>query len=219
METMNESMNWSRQQSLGEEIANSISHGVGVLAAISVSPFLIVKAIPMGTAAVIGVSIFGLSMIVLYLASTLYHAFPHSKAKRVFRIFDHSAIFLLIAGTYTPFTLTVLTGFWGWTLLGIVWFLAVIGIVTKSVRNVGTSKLSLVLYLGMGWLALLAAKPLYDSFPFWGLFWLLAGGIMYSAGVLFFAYDHRVRYSHFIWHLFVLAGTSCHVVAVLGYAL
>jgi hemolysin III len=216
---MNESMNWSRQQSLGEEIANSISHGVGVLAAIAVSPFLIVKAIPLGTAAVIGVSIFGLSMIVLYLASALYHAFPHSKAKRVFRIFDHSAIFLLIAGTYTPFTLTVLPGIWGWTLLGIVWFLAVIGIISKSVRNVETSKLSLVLYLGMGWLALLAAKPLYDSLPSWGLFWLLAGGILYSAGVLFFAYDHRVRYSHFIWHLFVLAGTSCHVVAVLGYTL
>lgn len=219
METMNESINWSRQQSVGEEIANSISHGIGALAAIAVTPFLIVKAIPMGAAAITGASIFGATMIVLYLASTLYHAFPHSKTKRVFRIFDHSAIFLLIAGTYTPFTLSVLPGAWGWSLLGIIWVLAVAGVVLKSVRNVGTSKLSIALYLGMGWLAVLAAKPLYDTLPAEGLFWLIAGGVMYSVGVLFFAYDHRVRYHHFIWHLFVMAGTSCHVVAVLGYTL
>jgi hemolysin III len=210
---------WSRQQTLGEEIANSVSHGVGVLAAIAVTPFLIMKAIPLGAAAITGSVIFGVTMIILYLSSTLYHAFPHSKTKRVFRVFDHSAIFLLIAGTYTPFTLSVLPGAWGWTLLGIIWALAVFGVVLKSVRNVGTSKLSIALYLGMGWLALLAAKPLYDTLPGWGLFWLLAGGVMYSVGVLFFTYDHRVRYNHFIWHLFVMAGTSCHVVAVLGYAL
>jgi hemolysin III len=214
-----ESLDWARQQTLGEEIANSISHGVGVLAAIAVTPFLIIKAVPLGAAAVTGAIIFGVTMIVLYLSSTLYHAFPHSKAKRVFRIFDHSAIFLLIAGTYTPFTLSVLPGAWGWTLLGIIWVLAVAGVVMKSLRSVGTSKLSIALYLGMGWLALLAAKPLYDTLPGWGLFWLLAGGMMYSVGVLFFAYDHRVRYNHFIWHLFVMAGTACHVVAVLGYAL
>jgi hemolysin III len=219
MEKLNDSLNWSRTQTLGEEIANSVSHGIGVLAAIVVTPILIVKAIPLGAAAIAGVSIFGVTMIVLYLASTLYHAFPHSKTKRVFRVFDHSAIFLLIAGTYTPFTLTVLPDAWGWTLLGIIWSLAAAGVVLKSVRNVGTSKLSIALYLGMGWLAVLAAKPLYDTLPMWGLFWLLAGGVMYSAGVLFFAYDHRVRYNHFIWHLFVLAGTACHVVAVLGYAL
>jgi hemolysin III len=219
MEKLNDSLNWSRTQTLGEEIANSVSHGIGVLAAIVITPILIVKAIPLGAAAIAGVSIFGVTMIVLYLASTLYHAFPHSKTKRVFRVFDHSAIFLLIAGTYTPFTLTVLPDAWGWTLLGIIWSLAAAGVVLKSVRNVGTSKLSIALYLGMGWLAVLAAKPLYDTLPMWGLFWLLAGGVMYSAGVLFFAYDHRVRYNHFIWHLFVLAGTACHVVAVLGYAL
>ena len=218
MDTINKS-DWARHQTLGEEIANSISHGIGVLAAIAVTPFLIIKAIPLGAAAIAGVTIFGVTMIVLYLASTLYHAFPHSKTKLVFRVFDHSAIFLLIAGTYTPFTLSVLPGAWGWTLLGIVWTIAIAGIILKSVRNVGTSKLSIALYLGMGWLAVLAAKPLYEALPFWGLFWLLLGGVMYSAGVIFFAYDHRVRYNHFIWHLFVLAGTSCHVVAVLGYAL
>jgi hemolysin III len=219
MDTINKSSDWARHQTLGEEIANSISHGIGVLAAIAVTPFLIMKAIPLGAAAIAGVTIFGVTMIVLYLASTLYHAFPHSKTKLVFRVFDHSAIFLLIAGTYTPFTLSVLPGAWGWTLLGIVWTIAIAGIILKSVRNVGTSKLSIALYLGMGWLAVLAAKPLYEALPSWGLFWLLLGGVMYSAGVIFFAYDHRVRYNHFIWHLFVLAGTSCHVVAVLGYAL
>ncbi len=205
-----------RPQTLGEEIANSISHGVGFIAAVAVTPVMIVKA--NGTAAIVGVSIFGATMMVLYMASTLYHAFPQSRTKQVFQIFDHSAIFLLIAGTYTPFTLTVLYGAWGWSLFGIIWGLAAAGVVLKSVRNVKTDKLSIALYLGMGWMAVLAAKPLYNGLPFWGLFWLLGGGVMYSLGVIFFAYDHRMRYSHFVWHLFVLAGTTCHVVAVLMYA-
>ncbi|MBL7871937.1 MAG: hemolysin III family protein [Cyclobacteriaceae bacterium] len=208
-----------RDQTLGEEIANSVSHGVGFLAAVAVTPIMISKAIPSGVAAVTGVSIFGATMMVLYLASTLYHAFPQSKTKRIFQIFDHSAIFLLIAGTYTPFTLTVLPGSWGWSLFGIIWALAAGGVVLKSVRNVKTSKLSTALYVGMGWLALLAIKPLYDHMSVWGLFWLLAGGVVYSAGVLFFAYDHSHRYNHFVWHLFVVGGTACHVVAVLGYTL
>ncbi|MEQ8361345.1 MAG: hemolysin III family protein [Cyclobacteriaceae bacterium] len=216
---MDGSKHFNREQSLGEEIANSVSHGVGFLAAVAITPIMIIKAIPAGAAAVVGVSVFGTTMMVLYLASTLYHAFPESRTKRIFRIFDHGAIFLLIAGTYTPFTLTILYGTWGWTLFGIVWALAAGGVVLKSIRNVKTSKLSIALYLGMGWLALLAAKPLYYSLPGWGLFWLVAGGVMYSAGVLFFAYDHRIRYNHFIWHLFVLAGTTCHVIAVLGYTL
>jgi hemolysin III len=208
-----------RHQTLGEEIANSVSHGVGALAAIAVTPVMIVKAVPLGAATIVGVSIFGATMIVLYLSSSLYHAFPHNKTKRVFRIFDHSAIFLLIAGTYTPFTLTVLPGAWGWSLFAIVWILAVAGVVLKSVASVKASGLSTALYLGMGWIAVFAAKPLYETLPAWGLIWLIAGGVMYSAGILFFAYDHRVRYHHFIWHLFVMAGTACHVVAVMGYVL
>lgn len=208
-----------RFQSLGEEIANSVSHGVGALAAIGVTPLLILKAIPLGVAAIVGVSVFGATMIVLYVASTLYHAFPQNRAKRVFRIFDHSAIFLLIAGTYTPFTLIALPAAWGWSLFGIVWALAVGGVVLKSVASVKAGKFSTALYVGMGWMAVVAAKPLYDALPGWGLFWLLTGGVMYSAGILFFAYDHRVRYHHFIWHLFVMAGTACHVVAVLVYVL
>lgn len=215
---MNEQIDIRRKQSLGEEIANSISHGIGFLAAVAVTPVLIIAAIPAGPSAVVGASVFGATMMILYLASTLYHAFPHSRAKRLFQIFDHGAIFLLIAGTYTPFTLSVLPGAWGWTLFGIVWGLAIFGVVLKSVSGAGTSRLSLALYLGMGWLAVLAIKPMWTSMPTTGLLWVLAGGVLYSAGVLFFAYDHRIRFSHFIWHLFVLAGTSCHVVAVLGYA-
>lgn len=214
---MDSSITRDRKQSLGEEIANSISHGIGFLAAAAITPILIIKSLPDGAAAIVGASVFGATMMVLYLSSTLYHAFPHSKTKRVFQIFDHGAIFLLIAGTYTPFTLTVLPNAWGWTLFGIVWGLAVAGVILKAVGGAGTSKLSIALYLGMGWLAIFAAKPLWNSLPAWGIFWLLAGGVMYSAGVLFFAYDHRIRYSHFIWHLFVLAGTACHVVGVLSY--
>ncbi len=214
---MNQTANMKRDQTLGEEIANSISHGVGFLAAVAVTPVLIVKALPAGAASIVGASIFGATMMVLYLASTLYHAFPQSRTKRVFKIFDHGAIFLLIAGTYTPFTLGVLQGAWGWTLFGIVWSLAILGVVLKSTAGAGSGKLSTALYLAMGWLAVLAVKPLWLNMPAWGLIWLLAGGVMYSAGVLFFMAD-KIRYTHFVWHLFVLAGTACHVIAVLGYA-
>jgi hemolysin III len=204
-----------RDQSLGEEIANSVSHGVGALAAMAVTPIMIVKA--EGAAEVAGVSIFGATMILLYLSSTLYHAFPHSKTKRVFNIFDHGAIFLLIAGTYTPFTLGVLRGVWGWSLLIVVWILAILGVVLKSVAGAKSTKLSTGLYLAMGWLAVFAIKPFWLNMPAAGLIWLVAGGVMYSAGVAFFVAE-RMRYSHFIWHLFVMAGTACHVVAVIGYA-
>jgi hemolysin III len=214
---MNKAMDWSRQQSLGEEIANSISHGVGFLAAMAITPILIVAAIPSGAAAIVGASIFGATMMMLYLASSMYHAFPHGRTKKIFQIFDHSAIFLLIAGTYTPFTLTLLQGAWGWTLFGIVWALAIFGVVLKSVGPAGTNKLSIALYLGMGWLAVLAVQPLWNSLPAWGIFWLVAGGAMYTLGVIFFVYDHRLRYNHFIWHLFVLSGTVCHVVTILQY--
>jgi hemolysin III len=206
-----------RDQSLGEEIANSVSHGVSALAAIAITPVMIVKAIPAGAAAVVGASIFGATMILLYLSSTLYHAFPHSKTKRVFNIFDHGAIFLLIAGTYTPFTLGVLRGAWGWSLLVVVWVLAILGVVLKSTAGARSGKLSTGLYLAMGWLAVFAIKPFWLHMPAIGLIWLLAGGVMYSLGVVFFVAE-RIRYHHFIWHLFVMAGTACHVVAVMGYA-
>lgn len=216
---MSEFIDRRRLQTVGEEIANGISHGVGTLAAIAITPFLIMKAIPLGAAAVTGTAIFGASMIILYASSAIYHSLPHCRAKKIFQVCDHAAIFLLIAGTYTPFTLSALQGAWGWTLFGVVWGLAVAGVVLKTIYTDGTSKLSIALYLAMGWLAVFAVRPLYDSMPLAGLFWVLAGGVMYTAGVLFFAYDHKKRYNHLIWHLFVLAGTSCHVIAVIGYVL
>jgi hemolysin III len=205
---------WGRKQTSGEEIANSISHGLGFLMAVAITPVLIVYSVSGGAAGITGVCIFGATMIILYLASTLYHALPDGKSKRVFQILDHSAIFLLIAGTYTPFTLIVLPGAWGWSLFGMIWFLACVGVVIKTINSGGTSKLSIWLYLAMGWLAIVAAQPLYKNMSDSGLIWLLGGGLMYTAGVVFFATDHRVRYNHFIWHLFVIAGTVCHVVAV-----
>lgn len=206
-----------RDQTMGEEIANSVSHGVGFLGAVSLTPILILNSTDAGAAAIVGASIFGGTMIILYLASTLYHAFPKSRTKRVFNILDHAAIFLLIAGTYTPFTLGVLKGPWGWSLFGVVWALAVAGIVIKSVAGANSGKLSTSLYLAMGWIAVVAAKPFWENIPANGLLWLLAGGVMYSAGVLFFI-ANRIKYGHFIWHLFVMAGTACHVVAVMKYA-
>jgi len=206
-----------RAQSLGEEIANSISHGAGFLAALIAIPVLVLGAIRHGPAAIVGAAVFATTMAFLYLASTLYHALGPNRAKRVFQILDHGAIYLLIAGTYTPFTLGVLRGPWGWTLFGCIWILAVAGIVLKSVGGVRHPRLSTGLYLAMGWLILAAAKPMWHAMPGGGLLWLAAGGIAYTAGLGFYAAD-RIRFAHFVWHLFVLAGTACHFVAVLRYA-
>jgi len=203
---------------VGEEIANSVSHGVGFLASMVAAPVLIVDAVQRGeVAGVIGASVFSSTVGLLYLASMLYHALPPNRAKRVFRVLDHSAIFLLIAGTYTPFTLGVLHGPWGWSLLVLVWSLALGGVVFKVIFGVRYLGFSVGLYLAMGWVALIMVKPLWVLMPPAGLLWLFAGGVAYTAGVAFFA-AHRVRYSHFVWHLFVLAGTACHFIAVLHYA-
>ncbi len=207
-----------RAQSLGEEIANSVSHGVGLLAAVVAAPVLIVDAAQRGgVAGIIGASVFASTVGLLYLASVLYHALPPNRAKRVFRVLDHGAIFLLIAGTYTPFTLGVLRGAWGWSLLGLVWSLALVGAALKAISGVRYPGFSVGVYLAMGWVVLIAVKPLWLLMPAQGIFWLLSGGIAYTAGVGFFA-AKRVRYSHFVWHLFVLAGTACHFIAVLRYA-
>jgi len=207
-----------RTRSIGDEIANSVSHGIGLLAAVAVTPVLVVAAVQRGGAAhIVGASIFGATMVLVYLTSTLYHALPGNRAKRVFRVLDHGAIFLLIAGTYTPFTLGALRGTWGWTLFGLVWGLALAGVVLKAVGGIRYPKVSTYLYLAMGWLVLIAVKPLLLNVPTSGLLWLLAGGIAYTAGVAFYA-SKRIRHSHFIWHLFVIAGTACHFVAVLWYA-
>lgn len=207
-----------RPQSLGEEIANSVSHGIGLLAALAAFPVLVIAAFSRGDpAGLVGASVFATTMVLLYLASTLFHALPPNRAKRVFQILDHSAIFLLIAGTYTPFTLGVLRGTWGWTLFGLVWALAIAGTVFKVLGGVRYTTFSTWVYLAMGWLVLIAIEPVWTLVPKWGLFWLFAGGIAYTAGAVFFMAE-RIRYFHFVWHLFVVAGTACHFFAVLWYA-
>ena len=208
-----------RPQSFGEEIANSVSHGVGLLATVAATPVLIIAAVQRGGAeGIVGASVFSATMVLMYLTSTLYHALPRNRAKQVFQILDHGAIFLLIAGTYTPFTLGVLRGMWGWTLFGLVWSLALTGIVLKIVYGAWYQRFSTFLYLVMGWLVVIALKVLWLRVSMWGLVWLLSGGLAYTVGVAFFLVDDRVRYSHFIWHLFVIAGTSCHFIAVLRYS-
>jgi hemolysin III len=207
-----------RPQSPGEEIANSVSHGIGLLAALAAFPILVGSAVKRGDlAGTVGVTVFATTMVLLYLASMLFHALPPNRAKRVFQILDHSAIYLLIAGTYTPFTLGVLRGAWGWTLFGLVWGLAVVGTVFKTLGGVRYTTFSTWVYLAMGWLVLIAIEPVWTLVPKWGLFWLVAGGIAYTAGTVFFMAE-RIRYFHFVWHLFVIAGTACHFFAVLWYS-
>lgn len=206
-----------RMHSAREEVANGISHGLALLLALAALPFLVVSASRAGsTRFTIGAAVFGASMVVLYLASTLYHSLTHERAKHFFRQVDHCAVFLLIAGSYTPFTLGVLRGPWGWTLLAIVWGLAAAGIVIKVLTGTRYWWLLMSLYVGMGWLAIVAIKPILALVPPPGIGLIFAGGIAYSGGLAFFA-AHRIRYHHFIWHLFVIAGTTCHYLAVLWY--
>lgn len=211
--------NTGRGQSSGEEIANSISHGAGLVGALVGTPFLLVAAVRQGDPAfIVGASVFCAAMILLYSASTLYHALPRGRVKRLFRVLDHSAIFLLIAGTYTPFTLGVLRESAGWPLFAGVWALAVFGMCLKAFGRSERPVVSTVLYLAMGWLVLLALDSLVAAVPPAGLLWLLAGGLSYTLGVIFFAADARLRYGHMVWHAFVVGGTACHYFAVLWYA-
>ena len=200
-------------QSPGEEIANSISHGLGLGLSAAALPVLLVHA--HGAAATVGAALFGATALLLYLSSTLYHAISRPSAKAVLRWLDHASIYLFIAGTYTPFTLTVLRGAWGWTLFGLVWGLAALGLLFKAMGPARFPRLSTLLYLAMGWIVLIAIVPLWHALPAAGLAWLFAGGAAYTLGVIFFSIDERVPYAHFVWHLFVLAGTVCHFIAVL----
>lgn len=208
-----------RAQSRAEELANTLSHGVGFVAALVATPVLILAAARDGGASdIVGVAIFGGAMALLYLTSTLYHAAPAGgRAKVWLRRLDHSAIYLLIAGTYTPFCLGVLRGGWGWALFGAVWGLAVAGVILKLTVGVRWPVASTVLYIAMGWLVVVALGPLVTRVPTGGLLLLLAGGLAYTGGVVFYAHP-RMPYAHFVWHLFVLAGTTFHFFAVLRYA-
>ncbi len=208
-----------RLQTKGEEIANSISHGLGFVLALAGAPVLIVAATRRGTTSdLVAVSVFAAAMALMYLSSTIYHALPRGRAKETFHVLDHAAIYLLIAGTYTPFTLGVLKGGWGWTLFGLVWGLAAIGVLTKMFAGIRWHGLSTIVYVVMGWLVLIAAKPLWESLPVGGLLWLLAGGLAYTGGVFFYM-RKDLRYGHLVWHLFVVTGSVCHFVAVWKYAI
>ncbi|HZR05656.1 MAG TPA: hemolysin III family protein [Candidatus Udaeobacter sp.] len=208
-----------RTQSAGEELANSISHGIGLVGGMIGTPILLLAAFRHGNASfLVGTIIFAVTMLLLYLGSTLYHAWPRTRAKIFLQTLDHSAIFLLIAGTYTPFALGPLYRTGGLTMLGIVWALALFGVAMKTTRGtLRHRKLAMTLYLGTGWLGIIVIRPLALAIPWSAVLWLVAGGIAYTAGTLFFA-NERLRYAHFIWHLFVIAGTSCHFAAVLACA-
>lgn len=204
-----------RALTLGEEVFNSITHGIGALLSIAALVVLTVFAVKKGTAwHVVSFSIFGTSMFLLYLSSTLYHSFTKEKIKNLFARFDHAAIFLLIAGTYTPFVLTVLRGPLGWTLFGIVWGLAIAGIVIRSIYLTRFRKLMVGIYVGMGWMFLIAIVPMIKNLPSASLIFLFIGGGCYSLGVIFYAW-RNLKYGHGIWHLFVLAGSITHFFSVL----
>lgn len=206
-----------RVASAGEELANAISHGIGFVASLIGAPILLLAAAERNSSGFfIGTIVFTTTMSILYFSSTLYHAWPGPRGKSLWRVIDHSAIFLLIAGTYTPFGLGPLRNSGGLAMLGVVWSLAIFGVVMKATR--GTSrhpKFAMSLYLGTGWLGIVLVRPVAVAIPLAPLLWLFAGGVAYTIGVLFFV-NKRLPYSHFIWHLFVLAGTSCHFLAVIS---
>jgi hemolysin III len=207
-----------RTQSTGEEIANSVSHGVALLLAIVAVPFLISAVRDPGLSNIVGTSVFALTMVVLYLTSTLYHALPASRAKRVVEKLDHGAIYLFIAGSYTPFALGALSDPRVCTLFVIIWSAAILGATLKAFNFLSHPWLSTGLYVVMGWIVLIAAVPLVERMPVAVDVLLVSGGIAYTAGVVFFLLDSRLRYSHTVWHCFVVIGTGCHYFAVLEYA-
>jgi hemolysin III len=187
-----------------------------LVAALIAAPILLFAAFQKDGGFFVGTIVFTTTMVVLYLGSMLYHAWPQTRGKYLLQVLDHSAIFLLIAGTYTPFTLGPLRGRLGSTMLGIIWALAILGVLLKATRGASRHrKFSMSLYLGMGWSALLVTRPMVLALPTAALIWLAAGGIAYTMGVLFYAHE-RMRYGHFVWHLFVLTGTSCHFLALLA---
>jgi hemolysin III len=212
-------MNMEPHHSRPEELANALTHGAGLVASLIALPVLVLAATRGGDALeIVGAAVFGTALVLLYGASAAYHSAAPSPRKLMLRRIDHAAIYLLIAGTYTPFALGPLRGPWGWSLLGAVWTMAAIGVVIKSMRAFGKGRLSTVLYVGMGWFAVVAIGPLASHVGWSGLQWLLAGGLAYTGGVVFYATDRRVRFGHAIWHLFVLAGSACHFVAVLHHS-
>jgi hemolysin III len=202
-----------------QELANSLIHGIGAVVAAAGTAFLIVMACLRGSAwHIVSFSVYGGTLFLLYLTSTLYHSLTSPGAKRVFEVLDHSFIFLLIAGTYTPFTLVTLHGPWGWSLFGVVWGLAVAGIIYKASFTRSHHFFSTCLYIGLGWIVVLALKPLLAVLPLGGFILLVLGGVSYSFGTYFY-HNEKFYYSHAVWHLFVLAGSFFHYCAILFYVL
>jgi hemolysin III len=209
----------AQSYSLGEEIANAFTHGLGVVLSIAALVLLVMSAGRTDDSFRMASSIaFGSSLVFLYLASTLYHGLTSLEAKRTFKVFDHAGIYLLIAGSYTPFTLVTLRGPVGWTLFGIVWVLAITGIVTEVLWVHRPRWLSALVFIGMGWIAIFAVKPLAAALPQGGLWLLVGGGLSYTAGTIFYLLK-SVPYMHAVWHLWVIGGSVCHVLAVLLYVL
>ena len=208
-----------RDQSVAEEIANSLSHGLAFLLSLAALPVLVDAAVQRGGAAdVVAACLFAGTMIVLYGVSTLYHALPAGRAKVCFNRLDHAAIFLFIAGSYMPFLLGVLKGAWGWSLFGVVWAAATLGVVSKLLDRLKHPLWSTGLYVAMGWVVLIAAAPLYERMSATGLAWLVAGGVSYTLGAAIYLFDSKVRYGHLVWHLFVIGGSTCHFYAALWHA-
>lgn len=208
----------SARYTVGEEIANSLTHALGLVLSVAGLCTLVYLGVVRHEALhVASAGVYGVTLVALYAASTLYHAFRKPEIKRVLRILDHCAIYLLIAGSYTPFVLVGIGGGWGWTLFGIVWSMAVVGILFKVFFTGRFAVLSTVAYVGMGWLGVVAFKPLVEALPIGAIVWLVLGGVLYTVGTVF--YHRRLRYSHALWHLFVLAGSVCHFIAIALYVL
>jgi hemolysin III len=207
-----------RLQSPAEEVANSLSHGLGAVLAALFSPQLIRNALQAGADDVLAAAVYCASMIVLFSVSAAYHWLPAGRAKDLLRRLDHAAIFLFIAGTYTPFMLGTLADQGGYWVLGLVWLMATAGIVAKCANRLNHPVLSTTLYLALGWVSVVILKPLMVAMPPAGLALIVAGGVLYTLGAIVFHLDHRYRYAHFVWHLLVLGASGCHFVAVLRYA-
>ena len=204
-----------RKYTLGEELFNAITHGIGALLSVAGCVVLLVRCHQLGdSVAAVSSAIYGTTLIILYTMSTLYHALANEKAKAVFRVFDHVTIYLLIAGTYTPYTLACLGGALGWTLFGIVWAAAIVGIVFSSIRLRRFQKLSMICYIAMGWVILIAIKPLWQVIGTLPMVFLVIGGVLYTGGVLFYQMKES-RYMHSIWHLFVIAGSIFQYFSIL----
>jgi hemolysin III len=208
-----------RPQTRGEELANSLSHGIGLLLAVASLPVLVQAAARRGGAAdVVGATLFAATMILLYLASTLYHALPPGRAKHWFSRIDHAAIYLFIAGSYMPYVFGVLRGPWGWTLFGVLWSAAALGVSAKLFNRLRHPLWSTGLYVAMGWVALVAVVPLVQRMSGAGVAWLVAGGLAYTLGAVVYLFDARLRYAHCLWHVLVMVGSACHFCAALWHA-